>query len=99
MTSRPKMVMCDSIAPAIIPVPRIAPIPRVEGISISMDAINSAIPEAYLPTGSNPIFVKMYTDSSAPENLKYNVCSIMIAAIVAEIQEMADIILFTILAI
>lgn len=79
-TTMPRTVKWLTIAPSITPMPNIAPSHVVRGINNRIDAISSAIPEAYLPNGSKPTVSKMYMVSGAPVNLKKSVCSIMNAA-------------------
>ncbi len=61
------------MAPNIVPNPSNAPSKVVLGIKIKNEAISSTIPEPIRPKGSIPKVEKIYTDSSAPVNLKYNV--------------------------
>ena len=68
------------MAPPIKHIANKAPMPVVRGHRIKMEAISSKIPVKILPHGSMPSEEKIYTDSSAPVNLKYKVWSIMTAA-------------------
>jgi len=73
ITTMPSFVRCDAIAPAIKPTPNRAPRGVVRGINNRMEATSSRQPVPILPTGSMPNVEKMYTDSGAAVNLKYNV--------------------------
>ena len=74
--------------------PKTAPNSVVLGINIKMEAINSIIPEAILPNGSAPNFVKINTDSSAAVNLKYNVCNKITTATIFNIHVKTEFFIF-----
>ncbi len=74
------------MAPDIRPVPINAPIKVVRGIKSKKAVINSAMPVPILPQGSIPKAVNNSTDSGCTVNLKYNVCSKIIAAIIRHSQ-------------
>src|SRR5690242_4329102 len=86
MTTIPSFVKWLTIAPLMTPSDSIAPQVTVLGVSNSTDAINSTTPDPIRPHGSNPSVLKMYTDSSAPLNLKNNVCNRINAAITWNVQ-------------
>ena len=78
--------MCVAIAPLIIPMAINAPYMYVVRISYKITAISFAIPVPIFPQGSMPTLVKIYIVSSALGNLKYKVCSIIMAVKILQIQ-------------
>jgi hypothetical protein len=74
LISMPRINKWLAIAPDIMQSTRIKAYRLVWGIHSNKIASNSNHPRRSLPHGSIPILLKMYTDSSAPENLKNKVC-------------------------
>lgn len=68
-------------APTINPSASNEPAQTVAGINMRIVEINSSTPTPILPHGSMPIVEKINTDSSEAVNLKYSVCTMMMAAI------------------
>ena len=69
---------------------RIAPYGTRAGVSSMTAAISSITPDPMRPHGSAPTVVKMYTDSSAPVNLKNKVCNRMPATTTCSVQLTTD---------
>ncbi len=69
----------EPIAPHISSKLNRAPHKAVAGKMMSKPAISSLMPVPILPQGSTPSLVNSTTDSSCPVNLKYSVCSRMMA--------------------
>ncbi len=79
-TTMPRITRWENIAPVIIPMPRILPYIAVRGIINNIAVISSSTPNKILPQGSTPNCENIYTLSGCAVNLKYKVCTKMIAA-------------------
>jgi hypothetical protein len=78
----------------MIPMAITAPKAVVAGIRINIEATSSAIPVPILPQGSTPNVENIYTDSSAPVNLKNRVCNIINAGMMRRIHSHFGVFIF-----